>query len=297
MASRSPEKISILIPAHNRADCLARVLASLKTLTLPMPLEVIVVDDFSLGRDVERLCASHPGIIYARTPSNLGVVGARNFGLGRANGDIIVHLDDDSYFRASNALTKIIEAFNHDQSVGVVACNIETLDARLLWPRDAKPFHVHRYSGGACAWRRAVVDQVGGYHYGFWRQGEEVEHSMRLIEAGFRILAVPEILVLHEASSINRDPVAHRTYEVAAHMKRTVLRVPLVAWPIYLFRWLVLLFVTYRGSIRWRLLLSEFQDERRGLGALLRSRKAISLKALTVIARARRTEKAVLAGA
>ncbi len=91
------EKISVIIPTHNRADILPRAIKSIQNQTRPVD-EIIVVSDGSTDNTEEvvkelaekdsriRLIAYHPG-----HNGNY----ARNKGLEAASGEFIAFLDDD----------------------------------------------------------------------------------------------------------------------------------------------------------------------------------------------------------
>jgi N-acetylglucosaminyl-diphospho-decaprenol L-rhamnosyltransferase len=52
-------------------------------------------------------------------------------------------------------------------------------------------------SGAAMLIRRSAFDQVGGFDEAFWLYGEELDLCTRLREAGWTVLASPELEVLH----------------------------------------------------------------------------------------------------
>ena len=94
------EKISVIIPTHNRADILPRAIRSIQNQTRPVD-EIIVVSDGSTDNTEEvvkelaekdsriRLIAYHPG-----HNGNY----ARNKGLEAASGEFIAFLDDDDKY-------------------------------------------------------------------------------------------------------------------------------------------------------------------------------------------------------
>lgn len=96
----SDPKISVIIPAYNRADLLERTIASVAHQTFT-PYEVIIIDDQSPD-DTPRVCAEliekykeKLNIIYTRHETNKGEGGARNTGIKMAIGDYLAFLDSD----------------------------------------------------------------------------------------------------------------------------------------------------------------------------------------------------------
>lgn len=266
-------RVSIVIPAFERVEALCKSLAELSKQDLTQ-CEVIVVDDFSSNANVRLTCERFPFAHYHRTPRNLGVIGARNHGYGLTRGDIIVNLDDDSYFVTPDAVSYILRVFDGYPRVGILAFNIELLSgARSQVEGPLRG--AHTYTGCGNAWTRQLLTEVGAYSPLFWRQGDELDHSMRAIDAGFEIVLAPEIVVRHEESAVGRDVRFNRTLELANHLKRTLLRVPTSRIPEYLARWLVLAviwFPSYKPSVLW----SELGHPERGLMSVIRARRSLS---------------------
>ena len=99
-ARPAPETVSVVIPTYNRKDVLAETVRALARQTVP-PLEAIVVDDG--GTDgttelLERLREELRGrleLVPVRQP-NLKQGRARNNGVARARGDLVLFLGDDT---------------------------------------------------------------------------------------------------------------------------------------------------------------------------------------------------------
>lgn len=99
----TPELFSIVIPTHNRAGKLKRVLAHLLHLPEIERCEVIVVDDGSTDGTaalLEECSQSRPEIVRVLTVANGGPGYARNRGAELARGNRILFLDDDVFPRS-----------------------------------------------------------------------------------------------------------------------------------------------------------------------------------------------------
>ena len=79
---------SVVVPTHGRAELLPVILAPL--LRDPATSEVVAVAD----GDEERLATRHPKLVAHRT-DGAGESGARQAGVDRAGGEVVVLLDDD----------------------------------------------------------------------------------------------------------------------------------------------------------------------------------------------------------
>lgn len=90
-----PIKISVVIPARNRAHILPRCLDSVLGQTYPAA-EIIVVDDRSTDNTRE-VVASYldRGVIYARLPKGMGAQAARNHGVRIARFEWVAFQDSD----------------------------------------------------------------------------------------------------------------------------------------------------------------------------------------------------------
>jgi len=89
--------ISVIIPTHNRVNILKKVLLSLQSQTIPSSnYEVIVVDDASTDETPHAIKQWElpPNFFYIRQTRG-GPAKARNTGLRKAIGDIVLFLDDD----------------------------------------------------------------------------------------------------------------------------------------------------------------------------------------------------------
>jgi peptidoglycan-N-acetylglucosamine deacetylase len=170
--------VSILIPAFNEAKVITgsvrRVLASTNVM-----VEVIVIDDGSTDGTSQIMAAEFGTDARVRllTLRNGGKARALNAGLKLATGDVIIALDADTQFEATT-VARLARWFA-DPAIGAVAGNakvgnrvnlvtrwqaIEYVTAQNLERRALTQFEAITVVPGAVgAWRRAALDQVGGY--------------------------------------------------------------------------------------------------------------------------------------
>lgn len=85
-------KISVVIPAYNRVNTLARAIESVLNQTYPVE-EIIVVDDGSTDATSE-VAKVYPDVLLLRQ-KNMGVSSARNNGIMMASSEWIAFLDSD----------------------------------------------------------------------------------------------------------------------------------------------------------------------------------------------------------
>lgn len=121
--------LSVVMPTYNRASYIEEALSSLADQTRPAE-QVIVVDDCSTDETARRV-ESHslcPRILYHRQSHNQGASVARNLGVAKATGSIIVFLDSDDVLER-NHHERVIDIFSSQPQTGLFCC-----DARMIDP-------------------------------------------------------------------------------------------------------------------------------------------------------------------
>mgnify|MGYP003587623473 CR=1 FL=1 len=93
-------RASVIVPTYNRRPILERTIAALATQSLPSSeYEIVVVDDGSVDDTAEFLLRAKtrlPNLEVVAGHGNEGRVAARNRGIGKASGAILIFLDDDN---------------------------------------------------------------------------------------------------------------------------------------------------------------------------------------------------------
>src|SRR3990167_8354131 len=113
---RPAPKVTVIVPCYNMERFLADALKSVQAQTLES-WECIVVDDCSTDNSAkiaEDFCVSNNRFRYIKTPANLKLCGARNFGIERARGKYIIFLDGDDLLTpfALATLSRVLDVEN-----------------------------------------------------------------------------------------------------------------------------------------------------------------------------------------
>ncbi len=182
---------SIIIPTRARLSYLEVALASIAPQAQDAGAELIVIDDAGPSEQARALVESH-GALYEPHPRPLGLNVARNTGVERSTGELVVFVDDD--VRAHDGWLAALlagarehpdaEVFTgpirpcldgrHPHSCGREDPPITSLD---LGPEDAPA----RYAWGAnMAIRRAALERVGAFDVALEHGGDEQEWQERL---------------------------------------------------------------------------------------------------------------------
>ena len=88
--------VSVIIPARNRADLLARAIASVRAQTMA-DLNIIVVDDAS-DPDLESFADKNTDVQFLRNTSRAGAQRSRLIGATAARGEYLALLDSDDWW-------------------------------------------------------------------------------------------------------------------------------------------------------------------------------------------------------
>jgi biofilm PGA synthesis N-glycosyltransferase PgaC len=209
--------VSTIIPAWNEE---VGLVSTVKTLLISSyrPLEIVVVNDGSTDGSDEKMRAfiqeyqstmegssSYVPIIY-HYQANGGKGSALNTGISLSHGEIIVTFDADSVVH-KHAIQHFVSYFA-DPGVMAAAGNIKIGNTKTilgliqsleycigfqLKKTEALFGIVFVIGGAAAAFRREVFQRLGKYNVGTLT--EDLDISLRIQEAGMRIVYVPEAIV------------------------------------------------------------------------------------------------------
>ena len=174
--------VSVVITTRNRKRDVLVALESCLGQSY-QPLEVRVYDDASGDGTEAAVRACFPDVRYHRSEKNVGLVQLRDHSLHEAQGRYVFSLDDDAYYSDPDTVAKTVAVFRDDPKVAAVA--IPFVEPNKPPPRaqSIQPFQPLRsYIGCAHALDRQAALMAGGYRGFFFRQGEERDLCIRLLE-------------------------------------------------------------------------------------------------------------------
>lgn len=237
--------LSVIVITYHRGEFLQRALDSIYAQEdIPGPFEVIVVDN---GGDAEVAPCPRADVSLrvVRPGSNLGVAGGRNLGISLASAPYLVSLDDDAVWHDTHDMARFLAIFAADARCGCVAGTILNpytgeIDRRLLPAPDkdrllraTEPIETPYFYGGVHALRAEAVRQIGGYPERLRFGMEELDMSLRLINAGYTIVYDPAIAALHYEAQTGRDIVGSgRWMENAVNKSRVAWRLLPLPYPL-----------------------------------------------------------------
>jgi GT2 family glycosyltransferase len=160
-------------------------------------VEIIVVDNASTDGIDDIVRKNFPQVKYIKLLENNGCPRGRNYIYANCTGDYVVNLDDDG-FLAEDTLEKIQNAFDKDKTIGVIAMKLQYVDEPSLSRVSGEQGEdaVHFY-GGVSAFRMKMLKEIGYYPNDFFQYYEEADLALRVLDAGWRIVSRPDIVIWH----------------------------------------------------------------------------------------------------
>ena len=202
---------SIIIPLYNRPQEIDELLYTLTRQTY-LQFEVLVIEDGS-SNDAKHIVDKYVNLLDLKyfVKPNSGQGFSRNFGFEKAKGDYFVIFDSDCLIPA-NYLEIVsdylyehkLDAFGgpdaaHDSFTPVQKAISYAMTSPFTTggirgnKKHIGQFHPRSFNMGLS---REVWEKVGGFI--LTRLGEDIEYSIRIHEAGFKIGLIPDAKVYHK---------------------------------------------------------------------------------------------------
>lgn len=192
-------------------------------------------------------------------PENLGIAGGRNVAIERlrefGDVDVVVDLDDDGLLISSDVFTRLVDLYAADDRLGVVSFRIadelgRTQRRHVPRLRASDPMRggqVTTFLGGGHGLSVPMLEQVGGWPEAFFYAHEETDLAWRALDAGWKVLYEPRLVLRHPWTSPTRHAVFHRM--VARNRVWLAKRhLPALLVPAYLGVWVVLTLARTRSA-------------------------------------------------
>jgi len=228
-SSVSQPRASVIIPNWNGLRYLRPCLVSLQAQTYPS-FEVLVVDNASSDGSVEAVQREFAGVRTLALAHNGGYSGGCNAGVRQARGEIVVFLNNDIEAEPT-WLEVLIDALDRHPEAGSAASRMMLYDqpthihsagdlygidgipeSRGVWQPYGDPYDreclVFGGCGGALAYRKSVLDEIGLFEEAFFMYCEDVDLNWRAQLAGYRCVYTPDAVVRHHLSATGGGKLA-----------------------------------------------------------------------------------------
>lgn len=229
MSGADQPQASVIIPNWNGAHHLPVCLDALRSQAYP-DVEVILVDNGSTDGSQALVTEQYPEVQLLALDRNLGLTGGNNAGFRAAQGDILISLNNDTEAHPGFVEALVNASMEHPEA-GMVAAKMLLFDRRDhihsagdgygvdgipfnrgVWQRDEgqfdEPGWIFGGCGGAVAYQRAMLDDVGLFDESFFMYCEDVDLNWRAQLAGWRCWYTPESVIYHKLSATGGGSVA-----------------------------------------------------------------------------------------
>jgi len=219
---------SVIVPSFNGAHLLPACLDSLARQSYA-PLEVIVADGASTDATADLIAQRYPSVRLLALRKNAGFTGNVNAGLRAAQGDVLLLLNNDAEAEPE-WVGVCVEALQRHPEAGSVASKVLFTANGIInsagdvlgrdgvprqrgaglpdGPEWDQPGPVFGAMGGAAAFRRAMLADVGTFDEVFFMYLEDVDLAFRAQLRGWTCLYQPLARVSHLGSATGGGPLA-----------------------------------------------------------------------------------------
>ena len=240
-------KVSILIPTHNRAASLKRLLDSLEASAAleEIPLEIIVINDHSTDTTSQVLMDIMAEdrrfrIIVLEQPKR-GKSWALNLGLGHVTGSLVLLLDDDvsvdKFCVAEHVAAYKDGSFDAVQGRVLAGLDPKGQPADMARLREYNiptvdhgdaSCEVRGFTGTNISLKREVFEKAGLFdtRLGPGASGfsEDTEYSRRIRDNGFKIGYAPKAIIYHELNPQRYGSSYNRNVQYRKGLSRSIYR-------------------------------------------------------------------------
>ena len=220
--------VAVVVVNWNRRDLLRRCLQSLERQSIHELFDVVVVDNGSADQSAGMARREFEGnskfrINVIENAKNRGFCAANNQGFGASKTDFVALLNNDAE-ADEHWLENLLRAFDGPASVGMAASKILVYEdprridkvGHLMFPdgqnrgRGSGELDDGQYDqieevlwpdGCAAMYRRAMLDEIGGFDEEFFAYADDAELGLRARIAGWGCLYIPDAVVRHHRGS------------------------------------------------------------------------------------------------
>lgn len=193
--------LSIVVLSYNRRAEIQDRFGVLTELCSRYGCEVIIVDNASNDGTIEFLKnqAIPAGMKILFNDENLGVARGRNEGWSRSSKRYILNIDDDTHLNAFHC-RELVRQIAQNRDIGVLSPLVAESASACTMPISTPTISETANFHGAChILRTDLLAQVGLLDRECAFGGEELEYSMRVRAAGYKVVSFSGIVVFHNA--------------------------------------------------------------------------------------------------
>ncbi len=215
-------RVTIITVNYRNPGVTLELLQSLRNCTF-QDFEVIVVENDPVENATSRYKEVLPEVKVIVSKENLGFAGGNNLGIKAAKGEFVYLINNDTEV-SQDTFIPLLEIMDNDPEVGAVCPKIKYFQdpSRIqfagftevdVWGRNKmmgknevdqgqhdKGLSIPYGHGAAMMVRKDIIDQVGLMPEYYFLYYEELDWSVRIIKAGYKIRYEPRGVILHKES-------------------------------------------------------------------------------------------------
>lgn len=242
MKNSENTKLSVIIVNYNAGDYLYNCIKYLHEDEKLLDLDIWLIDNASVDGSLGKIAENFPEVRIIKNDQNIGYSAANNIALRQIKNEYILMLNPDCY-ASINTLRSMLKFMRDNEKVGAATCKVEKADGSIDWashrgfptPWTAFLYYVlgldSRYhltdrnmdaahevdaiSGAFFMTRKSVLDKVGLFDEDYFLYAEDLDLCFRIQQAGFKIMYVPSVSIVHH-KGISSGIKAHSRDESVA---------------------------------------------------------------------------------
>jgi GT2 family glycosyltransferase len=224
-----PARVDVVVVNYNGGDLLLRAVAAVLASTVS--LRLVLVDNASMDGSAAEVETRFPEVVLLRNSRNLGFAAAANQGLRAGDAEFALLLNPDCLL-GPDTLEQMLRVLEKHPEAGMAGCRILNPDGGEqrgcrrelptlasgagkalgrqramdlhLQPLPEAPQQVEAISGAFMLLRREAIADVGLLDEGYFMHCEDLDWCRRFLDAGWKILFVPHVEVVHHQGHCSR---------------------------------------------------------------------------------------------
>jgi GT2 family glycosyltransferase len=226
-------QISVIILNWNGKPFLEDCLGAMKRQSF-RDFETILVDNGSKDGSVEYVRTQFPEVKLLALPDNLGFTGGNIAGYAQASGNMVALLNNDTeahphwlqelhrasqaYPEAGSFASKMMYFDERDRvencgfDMGIAGATVDLGRDEPDGPAWAQPRKVFGGCGGAVAYRRKMLDEIGFLDQDFFMTYEDADLSFRAQLRGYGCVYTPGAIVYHRYRATNKKTPTRQVF-------------------------------------------------------------------------------------
>jgi len=224
-------KASIIMPVFNRLEYTQKCLGSIFEFGSRYAFEIIVVNNASSDGTKEFLESLSGKILAVHNKKNLGFAKACNAGAGKASGEFLLFLNNDTIV-TKDWMDVLVKELDENPEIAIAGSKLlypdETIQhAGVVFGEDKIPYHIYareikekhyvnkrrKFNAltAACMLvRKEIFDEVGGFDEAYLNGYEDIDLCLKIREIDGEIMYCPESIVYHYESISDGRGGRHR---------------------------------------------------------------------------------------